>query len=372
MKRRLLDHLRCLECGSPLRVENPVFHPVREEEIMGGALACARCGRFYPVRAGIPSFLEGLRPHARTRSSFGYLWSRSAERPEMPARYHLDRMRESLRLPPPQGLVLDAGCGEGIDLINAARDSLRDTQWPIPAEGADTALESSRTSYSAELIGVELSDGGSRVSFQRAFWHPSVHVIQADLARLPFAPETFDFIYSYGVLHHLPDPAAGMRELARLLKPGASAAVYLYEDFSDRRGLWRWMLAWTNRVRRLTPLLPHPLLYTLCMTGSPVVFSLFTVPHRILRLLPAARGLAEGFPFRQGTGPFSLVGDLYDRFSTPIERRYSREAALALLREAGLKGLHAERNRGWMVLGSKPAHAVSVPGTVTAWYQIPS
>lgn len=334
MKRRLLDHLRCLDCGSPLRAEKPVFHPIRKEEIMEGTLACTGCSRSYPVRAGVPSFLEGLRPHARTRSSFGYLWSRSAERPEIPARYHLDRMRESLRLPPLQGLVLDAGCGEGIDLINCARDS------------------------GVELIGVELSDGGSRVSFQRAFWHPAIHVIQADLARLPFAPGTFDFIYSYGVLHHLSEPPAGARELARVLKPGAGLAAYLYEDFSDRRGFWAWLLSATNRLRRLTPHLPHRLLYALCAAGSPAVWLLFTVPHKLLRLIPPARGVAEGFPFRQGTGPFSLVGDLYDRFSAPIEQRYSREGAEALLRGAGLEGLHAERSRGWMVLGSKPAPAL--------------
>lgn len=330
MKRRLLDFLRCLECGSPLRAEKPVYHPERKEEIMGGALACTRCGHGYPVRAGVPNFLEGAHPHARTRSSFGYLWSRSAERTEIPSRYHLDRMRESLRLPPLQGLVLDAGCGEGIDLVNAARDS------------------------GAELIGVELSDGGSRVSFQRGFWNPSVHVIQADLARLPFAPETFDFIYSYGVLHHMPEPPAGAGELVRVLKPGAGLAAYLYEDFSDRRGFWAWLLSATNRLRRLTPHLPHAVLYALCVAASPVVWLLFTVPHKVLRLFPAARELAEGFPFRQGTGPLSLVGDLYDRFSAPIEKRYSQESAVALLREAGLERLHAERNRGWMVSGHKP------------------
>lgn len=352
MKRRLLDRLRCLDCGSPLRPENPVFHTVRKEEIMDGALACTGCRRSYPVRAGVPSFLERLQPHARTGSSFDYLWSQSARRCAMPAPYHLDRMRESLRLPPLQGLVLDAGCGEGIDLVNAARDPGTQGASSLRAVSAPSASIGHSVPHT-ELIGVELSDGGSRVSFQRALGLPSVHVIQADLTRLPFAPGTFDFIYSYGVLHHLPDPAAGMKELARLLKPGASAAVYLYEDFSDRPGLWRWVLAATNRIRRLTPFLPHPLLYGFCVIGSPVVFLLFTVPHRILRLLRPTRRLAEGFPFRQGTGPFSLVGDLYDRFSTPIERRYNREGALALLRESGLEGLRIERSRGWMALGKK-------------------
>lgn len=328
MKNKLLEHLRCLECGSRLTMVHPGWHPSYPEEAVSGWLRCAGagCGRSIPIRDGVPCFLEQQTP---TGTSYGYLWSRSANRTELPRSYHYRKMAETLSIAPLQGLVLDAGCGEGIDLVNETRDSR------------------------AEIIGVELSDGGSRISFQRTLGLPCAHVVQADLRRLPFGPETFDFIYSYGVLHHLADPPQGMTELVRVLKPGARAAIYLYEDFSDRNPFWGLLLGLANQFRRLTIRLPHRLLYAFCWLAAPAVFLLFTVPYRLLCRLPGGRRLAQGLPFRHGTGPFSLAGDLYDRFGAPVERRYSRLTAERLLREAGLKRISVEKNRGWMAAGMK-------------------
>lgn len=265
----------------------------------------------------------------RTGRSFGYLWSRFSDRREIPSSYHYQRMREALPLPPLRGVVLDAGCGEGIDLLNAARSS------------------------EARVIGVELSEGGARSCRRRTTGQPNAQVVQADLNRLPFSEETFDFIYSYGVLHHLDRPARGMSELVRVLKPGAQVAVYLYEDFSDRRGLWKILLAAANGLRGITTRLPHPLLFLLCAAASPVVWLLFTVPYLLLKRLPGRKRIAETFPFRHGKGPFSLTGDLFDRFGAPVERRFSRHQTEQLLREAGLEKISVGKNRGWVALGAK-------------------
>ncbi len=272
---------------------------------------------------------------ARTAKAFGYLWQRSAGRPDPPA-YHVDRMQDALALPAPQGLMLDAGCGEGIDLANQARRP------------------------GVEIVGVELSAEGCRVSQARCRALPRAFIVQGDLARLPFADGTFDLVYSYGVLHHLASPLRGLQELVRVLKPGAPIAVYLYEDFRARPIVWRALLATTNACRKMTTRLPPAVLYRLCHIGSPIVFALLTVPHRILRRLPGAEALAATIPFRHGTGPFSLAGDLYDRFSAPIERRYSREDTLALLRQAGLEELLIANDRGWMAAGRKPRALAAV------------
>lgn len=330
MKRKLLEHLRCPECGGRLEMEGSSWHPAHPEEAISGELRCPACGRSTPIRSGVPCFLER---QTQTGSSYGYLWSRARRRAELPRSTHYRKMERALSLGALRGLVLDAGCGEGIDLVNAARDS------------------------EAEIIGLELSSGGSCVSFERTLGLPRAHVVQADLSRLPFAPETFDFIYSYGVLHHLSDPLQGMREIARVLKRGSRAALYLYEDFSDRSWILRGLLVLTNKLRRLTVQMPHRLLYTLCWAASPAIVLLFTVPHRLLRLLPGGRPLAEQLPFRHGTGPFSLAADLYDRFGAPMERRYSRPEAETLLRQAGLEGIVTGNDRGWMVAGTKPAAA---------------
>jgi SAM-dependent methyltransferase len=50
----------------------------------------------------------------------------------------------------------------------------------------------------------------------------------ADAERLDFPDNTFDLVYSHGVLHHTPDTAAAVREIHRVLRPGGRAVVMLY------------------------------------------------------------------------------------------------------------------------------------------------
>ncbi len=50
----------------------------------------------------------------------------------------------------------------------------------------------------------------------------------ADATRLPFADNSFDLVFSIGVLHHVPDTKAACREVARVLKPAGNLRVMLY------------------------------------------------------------------------------------------------------------------------------------------------
>jgi SAM-dependent methyltransferase len=50
----------------------------------------------------------------------------------------------------------------------------------------------------------------------------------SDGERLPFRSETFDVVYSNGVLHHTPDTAGAIREVHRVLRPGGIAKIMLY------------------------------------------------------------------------------------------------------------------------------------------------
>jgi len=104
--------------------------------------------------------------------------------------------------------LLVAGCGTGREILSAAR------AWQ-PA--SVTGFDLSRTSLAyaqrmADRIGVD------------------VELYQADLLELGDWDRRFDVIVCTGVLHHLDDPLAGWRILARLLRPGGVMLVGLYSS----------------------------------------------------------------------------------------------------------------------------------------------
>lgn len=100
--------------------------------------------------------------------------------------------------------VLEIGCGMGTMAMNWALHGARITAVDLNP----TAIEQTRRRF--ELYGLDGS------------------IQQADGNRLPFSDCTFDYAYSWGVLHHSPDLALSLREMMRVLKPGAKFGVMLY------------------------------------------------------------------------------------------------------------------------------------------------
>ena len=81
----------------------------------------------------------------------------------------------------------------------------------------------------ATATGVDLSPASlerARRRCELAGCQPDLRV--ADAEHLPFADNTFDVVYSYGVMHHSPDTAQCLREAWRVLKPRGQARIMLY------------------------------------------------------------------------------------------------------------------------------------------------
>ena len=108
--------------------------------------------------------------------------------------------------------LLEVGCGMGTDLLQFAR-------------GGSVCTGIDLTPRSVEISSLHFGLYDMRADF-----------VLGDGESLPFADESFDVVYSNGVLHHTPDTARAVRELHRVLRPGGLAKVMLYH----RNSLYYW------------------------------------------------------------------------------------------------------------------------------------
>jgi SAM-dependent methyltransferase len=100
--------------------------------------------------------------------------------------------------------VLEIGCGLGTDGAQFAKAGACYTGIDL----TEAAVDLARTRF--EVSGL-----------------PGEFLV-ADAENLDFADESFDLVYSHGVLHHTPDTARAVQEIHRVLKPGGRAVVMLY------------------------------------------------------------------------------------------------------------------------------------------------
>jgi SAM-dependent methyltransferase len=93
----------------------------------------------------------------------------------------------------------------------------------------------------AHATGVDLSSASIERARRRSIaagYKPDLQV--ADAESLPFPDNSFDVIYSYGVMHHSPNTRRCFREALRVLKPGGEARIMVYHHRS-LTGLMLWL-----------------------------------------------------------------------------------------------------------------------------------
>lgn len=116
------------------------------------------------------------------------------------------------------------------------------------------------------VVGIDLSNA-VEVAFRHTRHLPNVHILQADIFQLPLK-KAFDFVFSIGVVHHTPDPEKAFLSLVSRLKPGGSAAVWVYGAENNR-----WITTLINPIRkRITSKLPPRLLYYLSLAPTLLVY----------------------------------------------------------------------------------------------------
>ena len=204
----LLPLLASPETGGPLTLT------VRQragEEVLDGSLADA-AGHVYPIQDGIPrllprELLEAQKSEIAARDAQVGDYDRMAflnhfGRVEIPLTRHALAAKSS-------DFLLEAGCGTG-RMTRILSPSVREI---VAMDFSFESLRVNRTKLLAAHI-------------------DNVHLVQADLCRLPFADGAFDRAVSSQVLEHVPGPearAAAVAGLARVLKPQGTLALSAYK-----------------------------------------------------------------------------------------------------------------------------------------------
>ncbi len=219
MKQKHLQYLCCPDCQSDFQLEVAKQDGV---EVVSGQLKCAHCNQSYEIKCGVPRILADKIESDKLKSAenFSYEWKTFSELSDKYREQFLDWLA-----PVPADffkdkVVLDCGCGKG-----------RHTHWSAKFGARD-------------VIGIDLGTT-VEVAYKNTREFDNVSVIQCDIYKMPLKP-AFDFSYSIGVLHHLPNPAAGFGAMCAQLKPGGRVSAWVY----GREGNG-WIVYLLNPVRKL-------------------------------------------------------------------------------------------------------------------------
>ena len=269
----------------------------------------------YPVVRGIPRFV----PNDQYARSFSFEWN-------MHARTQIDAFRGDAtsqeeffaktgftRRELEGKLVLDAGIGAG--------------------RYADVASR-----WGADVVGVDLSYA-VEAAYANFRGRRNIWIAQADIGSLPFKPESFDVIFSIGVLHHTPDTKRYFMKLIPLLKPGGCIAIWVYppeDSYIVRR-------AWVPFVNKIPP----RLFYRWCRWFVPWIHACaYTRIGGIVR---------KAFPVSdKGAGIEWDILDTFDGYSPRYHWLHSPDEVIGWFREAGLEDIRRPSAWNTCVRGNAP------------------
>lgn len=161
---------------------------------------------------------------------------------------------------------------------------------------------------------------------------------QADVFNMPIDEESMDFGYSLGVLHHISDTEAALRQCVLKLKKGAPLLLYLYYSFENRSPLFRIIWRLTDVVRRVVSRCPMPVRYFI----SQIIAALIYFPmSRLCRLMTSAGISTDQVPLSiyEDKSFYTMRTDALDRFGTKTEKRYSKREIEVMMKNAGLKDI---------------------------------
>ncbi len=207
--------------------------------------------------------------------------------------------------------VLDLGCGSG-----------RWTKYMADQAGFIEAVDPSEAVFSAASVYGDLTN---------------VRFTQAGIDTIPFEDNSFDFVISLGVLHHIPDTAKALKTLMIKLKPGGYALIYLYYALDNRGALYRLIFHASTLIRRVIANLPKGLKHFVCDLIAVFIYLPFIGISKLVKsIIPGKAYLKVPLAYYRDKSWNIIRNDALDRFGTPLEQRFSKQEIQEMLEKAGM------------------------------------
>jgi len=204
-----------------------------------------------------------------------------------------------------------------------------------------------------ELHCIEPSEDAMRVAMQNLseFENCRFHVNGVD--DIPLDDESMDFGYSLGVLHHVPDTAAGIASCTRKLKPGAPMLLYLYYAFDNKPMWFKFIWRVSDLIRRALSIAPYPIKYV----ASQIIAALVYYPvAKLCRCLEKVGMKVDNLPLAayRDKSFYTMRTDALDRFGTRLEQRFTKSEIEQMMRAAGLIDIRfSDKAPFWCAVGLK-------------------
>lgn len=289
--------------GVPRMLPFPTGVAAEFQSRFEGRLASEFAGYMFPSQNATPGEAEVLRTFSSEWVNYDWdgkaYWNLNAEAWFRCMRFVLD-----LDARPLAGkLVLEAGIGIGGVADYVCREE------------------------KCELIGLDL--GYAVDSAYRHFGkNPFLHLVQASVFAPPFAGQMFDFVYSFGVIHHTYSTKTAFESLSRLPKQGGRIYVWVYSPYDEQRnGLRRALMAMENIAR--------PVLWRMPETVQTVALAPLVPAYMAAQWLRSVRsdGTVVPYGFREA------LHAARDRFTPPFVHRHTEEEVASWFESAGFGDL---------------------------------
>lgn len=324
MRPEALKFIMCPTCTGELSLLDDGQASAENGHVMAGSLVCRGCASAFAIRKGVPILLPAKLASVKleTASRFAEEWTRWSDLRDYYEQEFFDWVAPLTAKDFVDQMVFEGGCGKG----------------------RHTAIVASHGAKA--IVSLDLGESAF-VAFAHTRQFPNAHVIIGDLLNPPVRP-AFDLAFSVGVLHHLPDPAAGFASLASRVKEGGRVAFWVYGHEGNE-----WITRFVDPVRKtVTSKLPAPFLRIAAIPPAAVLWAVIKLFYR-----PRANGKGPAkLPYSDYFAalyhyPFDEIhANVFDQLVTPVAY-YLREEEVRPWLASGFGNVTLRSHRGYSWTG---------------------